>query len=78
MIVSSLEQSSIAITNLRFNLQSNPEFAATAYCLEDLLFYRMNTEWGSMNSLSSSLEKVQEAQILGMVNFLFRNIINRL
>ncbi|KAI3103031.1 hypothetical protein CBS147333_7635 [Penicillium roqueforti] len=65
VIVSSLEQSSIAITNLRFNLQSNPEFAATAYCLEDLLFYRMNTEWGSMNSLSSSLEKVQEAQILG-------------
>ncbi|KAJ5437376.1 Tetratricopeptide-like helical [Penicillium cf. griseofulvum] len=65
VIVSSLEQSSTAIANLRSNLQSNPEFAATAYCLEDLLFYRMNKEWGSMSSLSSSLEKVQEAQILG-------------
>ncbi|EKV12225.1 TPR and ankyrin repeat-containing protein 1 [Penicillium digitatum PHI26] len=65
VIVSSLEQSSTAIANLRSNLQSNPEFAATAYCLEDLLFYRMNKEWSSMGSLSSSLEKVQEAQILG-------------
>ncbi|CAP86579.1 Pc20g12500 [Penicillium rubens Wisconsin 54-1255] len=65
VIVSSLEQSSTAIVNLRSNLQSNPEFAATAYCLEELLFYRMDKEWGSMSSLSSSLEKVQEAQILG-------------
>ncbi|KGO54138.1 DNA helicase, UvrD-like, C-terminal [Penicillium expansum] len=65
VIVSSLEQSSTAIANLRSNLQSNPEFAATAYCLEELLFYRMNKEWSSMGSLSSSLEKVQEAQILG-------------
>ncbi|KAJ5519217.1 DNA helicase UvrD-like C-terminal [Penicillium expansum] len=64
VIVSSLEQSSTAIANLRSNLQSNPEFAATAYCLEELLFYRMNKEWSSMGSLSSSLEKVQEAQIL--------------
>ncbi|CAG8896595.1 unnamed protein product [Penicillium egyptiacum] len=65
VIVSSLEQSCTAIANLRSNLQSNPEFAATAYCLEELLFYRMNKEWGSMSSLSSSLEKVQEAQVLG-------------
>ncbi|KXG50377.1 Tetratricopeptide-like helical [Penicillium griseofulvum] len=65
VIVSSLEQSSTAIANLRSNLQSNSEFAATAYCLEDLLFYRMNKEWGSMSSLSSALEKVQEAQVLG-------------
>ncbi|KAJ6177949.1 hypothetical protein N7519_008410 [Penicillium mononematosum] len=65
VIVSSLEQSSTAIANLRSNLQSNPEFAATAYCLEELLFYRMTKEWGSMSSLSSSLEKVQESQILG-------------
>ncbi|OQD61522.1 hypothetical protein PENPOL_c016G10680 [Penicillium polonicum] len=65
VIVSSLEQSSTAIANLRSNLQSNPEFAATAYCLEELMFYRMDKEWSSMSSLSSSLEKVQEAQILG-------------
>ncbi|KAJ5822742.1 Tetratricopeptide-like helical [Penicillium robsamsonii] len=65
VIVTSLEQSSTAIANLRANLQSNPEFAATAYCLEELLFYRMDKEWGSMSSLSSSLEKVQEAQVLG-------------
>lgn len=71
MIVSSLEQSPTAIANLRSNLQSNPEFDATAYCLEELLFYRMNKEWSSMSSLSSSLEKVQEAQILGMMNLLF-------
>ncbi|KAJ5504872.1 hypothetical protein N7463_007746 [Penicillium fimorum] len=65
VIVTSLEQSSMAIANLRANLQNNPEFAATAYCLEELLFYRMDKEWGSMSSLSSSLEKVQEAQVLG-------------
>ncbi|OQE05043.1 hypothetical protein PENVUL_c027G05971 [Penicillium vulpinum] len=65
VIVTSLEQSSSAIANLRSNLQSNPEFAATAYCLEELFFYRMDKEWGSMSSLSSALEKVQEAQILG-------------
>ncbi|KAJ5375537.1 DNA helicase UvrD-like C-terminal, partial [Penicillium concentricum] len=65
VIVTSLEQSSTAIAIIRANLQSNPEFAATAYCLEELLFYRMDKEWGSMSSLSSSLEKVQEAQVLG-------------
>ncbi|OQE34898.1 hypothetical protein PENCOP_c015G08976 [Penicillium coprophilum] len=65
VIVTSLEQSSTAIANLRANLQSNPEFAATAYYLEELLFYRMDKEWGSMSSLSSSLEKVQEAHVLG-------------
>ncbi|KAJ5778909.1 hypothetical protein N7457_006629 [Penicillium paradoxum] len=65
LIVTSLEQSSTAIANLRSNLQIKPEFASTAYCLEELLFYRMSREWGSMISLSTSLEKVQEAQFLG-------------
>jgi hypothetical protein len=31
----------------------------------------MNKEWGSMSSLSSALEKVQEAQVLGIINSYF-------
>lgn len=67
MLVTSLEQSSNAIVNLRSNLQSNPQFALTAYFLEELLFFRMTREWESMVTMSTALEKVQEAQFLGMM-----------
>jgi hypothetical protein len=67
-MVSSLEQSPAAMTTLSLKLQSNPEFASTAYVFEDLLFHRMRREWGTMASLSASLEIVQQAHVLGMMD----------
>ncbi|KAJ5545485.1 hypothetical protein N7535_006129 [Penicillium sp. DV-2018c] len=64
-MVTSLEQSPVAMTTLSLKLQSDPEFATTASAFEDLLYYRMRREWDIVASLSASLELVQQAHVLG-------------
>ncbi|KAJ5757424.1 uncharacterized protein N7511_006118 [Penicillium nucicola] len=65
LIVGSIDQSALAIAQLRCTLYNDPDFMVTAYCLEDLLYYRMQNEWRSYCTLTSFLDKVQQAQTLG-------------
>lgn len=73
MLITSLEQSPNAIALLHSKLQGNPEFPATASCLEDLFLYRVDKEWDeiSKGSFSSFLAIVQEIQVLGMMLLVF-------
>jgi hypothetical protein len=68
LLISSMGQSALAIAQLRHTLYSNPEFMTTAYCLEDLFYHRMHHEWRSYCTLTSFLDKVQQAQTLGKMN----------
>ncbi|OGE51205.1 hypothetical protein PENARI_c014G04055 [Penicillium arizonense] len=65
LLISSMGQSALAIAQLRHALYKNPEFMTTAYCLEDLFYHRMHHEWRSYCTLTSFLDKVQQAQTLG-------------
>jgi hypothetical protein len=68
VLFSSLEQSSDAIASLISNLQTNPDYAGTAQCLEELLFYRMAKQWKDCanGGLSYFMMMIQEAQALGI------------
>lgn len=73
MLITSLEQSPNAIALLHSKLQGNPEFPATASCLEELFLHRVNKEWAdiSKGSFSSFLAIVQGIQALGMMLLFF-------
>lgn len=73
MLVTSLEQSPNAIALVHSKLQGNPEFFATASCLEDLFLYRVKSEWRDISggSFSSFLAIVQGIQALGMMLLIF-------
>jgi hypothetical protein len=60
-----MDQSALAIVLLRRTLYNDSEFTATAYYLEDLFYHRMHQEWRSYCTLTSFLEKVQQAYTLG-------------
>ena len=67
--VTSLEQAPEAIVTARSHLINNRHFAATAFCLEDLVFHRLGREWKDRQSLSGMLEQIQLAQLLGISAF---------
>ena len=62
---SSIEQAAISIHTAKVHLYNNQNFAAVAFSLEELLFYRFQKEWNKRQTLSLLLEQVQLAQFLG-------------
>lgn len=61
----------MGIHTAKAHILNNPNFAAVASSLEELLFYRLKKEWEKRQSLSLLLEQVQLARFLGANTQLF-------
>jgi len=64
-VVTSFEQSPEATVLAQLHIRTNRQLAATAFCLEELVFYRLAKEWTTRQSLTMMLEQVHLARFLG-------------
>ena len=78
--ISSVEQSTTAITRAQALLFQDTRFIAVSSFLEELLYFRLGNEWDKRSSFTSLLEQMQLAKALGSVvpNRLFRALSHRL